>query len=216
MAEHKVGDRVRIRSKEWVDAQEKDSDGGIYKPSLSMARSMLRYAGMNAVITKVGDYGVYTLDIDEGNYAWRDCMFDPGYSEAPLSVENAMRAMLDGEELFDKDGYKWRWDAEHKRFVSDDRKGIVSELAITGLFALGDLRRSAPKRKRLMTLWETLMWASSADSFGWLVRCGGDRWRPPQFYSYHSDTLENYQRARLLPDLSGIDESTIQGFEAEE
>jgi hypothetical protein len=29
-------------------------------------------------------------------------------------------------------------------------------------------------------------------------------------------TIEKYQRARLLPDLSGVDESTIQGFEVEE
>jgi hypothetical protein len=27
---------------------------------------------------------------------------------------------------------------------------------------------------------------------------------------------DRYQRARFLPDLSGIDESTVQGFEAEE
>jgi hypothetical protein len=28
--------------------------------------------------------------------------------------------------------------------------------------------------------------------------------------------IENYQRSRMLPDMSGVDESTIQGFEAEE
>jgi hypothetical protein len=44
----------------------------------------------------------------------------------------------------------------------------------------------------------------------------GDRdWGQPQSRGYNYD-LKNYVRARLLPDLSGVDESTIQGFEVEE
>jgi hypothetical protein len=162
-------------------------------------------------------YAVASLDGKWRGVGFRDWMFDPDYSKGPLSVEDAMRAMLDGEDLFDGNGCKWQWDAEHKRFVSCDRNGIPSEWDIAGLIALGGLCRSAPKRKRTMTFWEVLAWASSADSFGWVVRKSDNGyWSPPQYYRYHSITLEDYQRARLLPDLSGIDESTIQGFEVEE
>jgi hypothetical protein len=48
-----------------------------------------------------------------------------------------------------------------------------------------------------------------------VVRQEGDTWKPPQFFSYNMD-LDEHQRARLLPDLSGVDEDTIQGFEVEE
>jgi hypothetical protein len=67
-----------------------------------------------------------------------------------------------------------------------------------------------------MTRWEILAWANSEASRGWLVRGeGSDTWYVPQFYTY-TDDINGFQRARLLPDLSGIDEDTIQGFEVEE
>jgi hypothetical protein len=36
----------------------------------------------------------------------------------------------------------------------------------------------------------------------------------PQYFSYNDEGAV-YQRAKLLPDHSGVDESTIQGFETE-
>ena len=71
-----------------------------------------------------------------------------------------------------------------------------------------------------MTQLEVMDWAASEKSHGWLVRsepCEATDcfWHPPQYHSYDGN-LASYQRARLLPDLSGIDKSTIQGFEAEE
>jgi hypothetical protein len=69
---------------------------------------------------------------------------------------------------------------------------------------------------RTMTCWEALAWASSEASHGWVVTPEGDEtWFPPQFYSYIGN-IDKYQRARLLPDGSGIDESSICGFEVEE
>jgi hypothetical protein len=76
-------------------------------------------------------------------------------------------------------------------------------------------RRSA-RQKRYMTRFEVLGWASGAESRGWVVRPdprGG--WVAPQCLSYSED-IKDYWRARLLPDCSGVDESTVQGFEAED
>jgi hypothetical protein len=72
-----------------------------------------------------------------------------------------------------------------------------------------------------MTQSEAIDWARSKESWGWLVRrCQNDVWRewryPTEFDYSLLLVLDGYQRARLLPDLSGIDESTVQGFEAEE
>jgi hypothetical protein len=79
-------------------------------------------------------------------------------------------------------------------------------------------RRSFEKRARDMTRWEVLDWANSEASRGWFVKIrGSERWRVPQFYDYDYEfDASKYQRAQLLPDKSGVDESTIQGFEVEE
>jgi hypothetical protein len=66
-----------------------------------------------------------------------------------------------------------------------------------------------------MTRWEVLNWIISEASRGWVVRDSSYAWVPPQFHSY-TVAISDYQRARLLPDLSGVDEDTIQGFEVEE
>jgi hypothetical protein len=65
-----------------------------------------------------------------------------------------------------------------------------------------------------MTRWELLAWANSEASRGWLVSAGGSDWGSPQYFCYNMEE-DRYQRARLLPDLSGIDENTVEGFEIE-
>jgi hypothetical protein len=71
-------------------------------------------------------------------------------------------------------------------------------------------------RTRSMTRWEILSWVNSPASQNWVVRTeGSGNWNQPQYFSY-SLGEDRYQRARLLNNLSGIDESTIQGFEVEE
>jgi hypothetical protein len=83
-------------------------------------------------------------------------------------------------------------------------------------------------RKRPMTRYEILAWASSEESRGWFVniRLKGDDelqgdWQFPMHFKYDNyedtaDDIYEYVRARLRSDLSGIDENTIQGFEVEE
>jgi hypothetical protein len=228
----KAGDSVRIYSKEWVDAQEKDADGDIFRPTENVSTFNFRsfkYAGMVTKICAVSGSNIY-VDIDGGNFCWGEWMFDSGYKPAaePLAAEDAVIAMVQGKEtLYDDKGYEYKWDNEIGRFeVRLDDKAEFQAFRVPKLY------RGSEKRKRPRTRWEILAWANSDESQGWFVRgiYIGDTearacWREWQFpQSFRYDTSEDfpdvgvyeYQRARLLPDLSGIDESTIQGFEVEE
>jgi hypothetical protein len=216
---YKVGDRVRIVSKEWIDAQEKDEDGDIWCcGARPFVQFMFRYAGREAVITRVVDDNTYEIDIDSYRFYWTDKMFDPDYTPAdkPLSPEDAIRAMLEGETLADSDGRDCFWDKEVSSFVCGFSE--VEPEVHTSFWIFKGLCRRPSKRKRNMTRWEILAWVNSEESREWIVRVDqlDDRdWVVPQFPGYNGD-LKSYQRARLLPDNSGVDESTIQGFEVEE
>jgi hypothetical protein len=86
---NKVGDTVRIQSREWIEAQEKikiryidglegncirgreDNHGGLMEPY------HFKYAGRLAKITAFSDtLNYYRLDIDDGQWFWGDWMFD--------------------------------------------------------------------------------------------------------------------------------------------
>ncbi|MDR0586183.1 MAG: hypothetical protein LBG26_02985 [Treponema sp.] len=212
---YKVGDTVRIRSKEWMDAQEKDDDGDILGPSKAkhyISEEMQKYAGKTVKII-IAEVDCYCLYIDEGACFWEDWMFDPDYkADAPLPAEDAIRAMLDGETLHDKDGYRHDFSELRGDFI---RRGTTNG-DVTVISKFSDLYRRPIKHKRPMTRWEILNWVSSEASRGWVVRPeGGDTWSTPQFFNYDMES-DRYQRARLLSDLSGVDESNIQGFEVEE
>jgi hypothetical protein len=195
---YKVGDTVRIRSKEWMEAQEKDVTGSIListESCIEIVPTMQNFAGKLAKIT--GAFNViYRIDVDDQDFNWQDWMFDPDYSEdGPLGAEDAIKAMLNGETLYDREG--------------KPHKFTGAEIAM-----FKSLSRSPPKRKRPMTRWEVLDWIISEASRGWVVNSSGNMWKTPQFYCYDED-LKKYRRARLRPDLSGVDEDTIQGFEVE-
>jgi hypothetical protein len=205
---HKVGDRVQIRSKEWIDNQKKDDDGDIRG---GFVREMFKYAGKVATIVAL-DIDAFSLDIDDGDYCWTEEMFDPDYDPlAPLSAEDAIRAMLEGEVL-QKIAYKVeeKWDGKH--FVYR----VLGEEKWTNKPQGGEFEGLGRKRKvRPWTRWEILAWANSDESRGWVVKHrDADNWISPQCSSYNDETYK-YQRARMLPDHSGIDESTIQGFVVE-
>jgi hypothetical protein len=202
---HKAGDVVRIRSKEWIDAQEKDGDGGIPLPDGYFFSMMMQgyYGRIAKVLRVVNDR--YELDIDDTAHYWSEHTLDPDYNpDELLPAEDAIRAMLAGETLYDEHGLSHSY----------------TDPEIRGFY---NLRRRPPKRKRPMTRWEILAWSNSEASRGWFARIKktngswGD-WKYPMTFDYTctGETDFNYQRARLLPDLSGIDESTIQGFEVEE
>jgi hypothetical protein len=220
MTKHKAGDRVRIRSKEWIEAQERGRYGWISGSGhYCMNEKMFQYAGMIATIIEFcgpkymtgNDIFYYCLNIDRNDpQRWEDWMFDPDYNpDEPLSVEDAVKAMLDGETLYDDEGYEYRWDNEIGRFEARlDSRAEFKAFMVSGFY------RRPKKRKRKMTSSEAVIWAESDESLGWMVKYDG-HWKFPRSLGFSSGT-EFYQRARLLPDLSGIDESTIQGFEVEE
>jgi hypothetical protein len=207
---YKAGDIVRIRSKEWFDR----SESAYSDESISLTSTMRVYAGKTARITKVSG-GCFHISIDPDDYWWASWMFDPDYSpsDEPLPAKDAIRAMLDGETLHDKEGREWRWDEFNCLFGSPGTNDILS--------MFDGLCLRPVKHKRLMTHWEILDWANSDASRGWVVvQCPekpscDTKWNSPQYYGYDGDD-NSYWKARLLPDLSGIDESTIQKLEVEE
>jgi hypothetical protein len=215
---YEVGDVVRIQSKEWFDAQEKNEEGNIYKDNISFVEDMLRYAGKIAKIEKLTVAGYFRLDSDIG-YDWADWMFDPNYdpTREPLPAKDAAQAMLDGETLYDKYGNKYEWRNKHGEFSRFEAGEIPDQVCnFNGLY------RRPVKRKRLMNRWEIMDWANSEASRGWVVFCGSIKpsteanWYSPQYANYSPDYTQRYWKARMLPDLSGIDKSTIQQFEVEE
>jgi hypothetical protein len=214
---HKVGETVRIQSLEWAEKQNKDGDGDMTGPDEAkhwFFTDMMAYCGKTAKVTLVFEDSYYKLDIDKGENMWEDWMLDPDYRpDEPLSPEDAIRAMLDGERLYSEDGTRYWFKDDCFHWESED--GCVGE-QVKQVKQLAGLRRRPEKRKRPWTRWEVLVWVSSEKSHSWIVKRNGDgEWRPPQYYSYGAD-IEDYRRARLLPDLSGVDPDTIQGFEVEE
>jgi hypothetical protein len=220
---YKVGDTVRIRSKEWFDARDKNEEGHIERKGEIFASDMFDYAGQTARIIESFDNGNYYVDITGDKWEWAYWMFEPDYNpfKEPLSARDAIEAMLAGETLYDEDGVEYHFDHEAHCFTAM-KDGEVAERAVRAVAFFDGLYRRPVKHKRTMTRWELLDWANSEASRGWVV-CNYNpttsmtetEWRPPQCPIYDGD-LTKYWKARLLPDLSGIDESTIQGFEVED
>jgi hypothetical protein len=128
--------------------------------------------------------------------------------DKPLSIREAALAMLNGEILVNREGIEQSFD-DSRGFMCGGINGSTTRW-------LDNLYRRPAKRKRIMTKNEAFVWAESEASLGWMVcNIADNKWTFPRFFSYRMCCIENYQRARLLPDLSGIDESTVQGFEIE-
>jgi hypothetical protein len=217
MAKYKVGDTVRIRSKAWIDAQEKDAYGYILAPkgcSMDMLTEQQTHAGEAAEIRSVDADGTYQISTDNEYLWWAGWMFEDSAEPDMLSPEEAARALLNKEILVCNNGFEYRWWFD--RFVFY-KPPLQSSADMRNASVLPNLRRRSAKRKRPMNRWEALSWANSEASRGWVVASQDYAmvWTSPQCFHYDGD-LSDYKRARLLPDLSGVDESTIQGFEVED
>jgi hypothetical protein len=218
---YEVGDKVRIRPKEWFDAQPKTGlIGAIVSPDgtgVVIGVEMFKYAGMEATITGVPQVSAYSLSVDEGFWAWPEWAFDPAYDAMrPLTTEDAIRAMLDGANLYDQNSNRYFYDVSGRtfRYGHYAATGFGRSLDFDGITFYRCLPEQ-PKNTREMTRWEILAWANSEESRGWVVHAEGDeRWYAPQFLSYDMDE-DRYERAKLKANLSGVDESTIRGFEVE-
>jgi len=71
---YKVGDKVKIKSKEWYE-NGKDEDGVVLATRSVFIKDMSRYCGMDAIIEAAAD-GRYLLDIDSMEWHWCDGMFE--------------------------------------------------------------------------------------------------------------------------------------------
>ena len=146
--------------------------------------------------------------------------------EIPLSPREAIIAMLNGEILVRNNGIEEKWNGKDfvYRYPADKSdEWLRSTNGFTPLF------RKPKKNTRPMDTFECFAWVNSTESQGWLVsiktKHDGDwrQWDIPQRFKYDGDEeyktsfdYVSYRRARILPDKSGIDESTIQGFVIEE
>lgn len=71
---YKVGDKVRVKSKEWYD--ENKNERGIIKFSTnSFINEMVEYLGMEVIIDKVFNTS-YSIKEDKGVWSWTDEMFE--------------------------------------------------------------------------------------------------------------------------------------------
>jgi hypothetical protein len=72
MSRFNVGDTVQIRSKDWIERQEKNGSG--IGPAPCFTKDMEEYAGRTGVIRDITDRGYYHLK-DIG-FIWTDWMFE--------------------------------------------------------------------------------------------------------------------------------------------
>lgn len=71
---HKVGDKVRIRSKEWYE-RNKNENGIVVASTVNFNENMSKFLGKEAVITNVYN-GYYTINLTGDLYIWDDYMFE--------------------------------------------------------------------------------------------------------------------------------------------
>lgn len=101
---HKVGDKVRIKSKEWWE-ENKDEFGEI--DSCNFTEMMQHYCGKVATIVDMDNYS-YSIDLDNGSYSWCDGIFEddePQVSETLLKdIANVIKSHNMGIQVSEQDG----------------------------------------------------------------------------------------------------------------
>ena len=71
---YKIGDKVKIKSKEWYE-KEKDENGEVLAAQSVFIKDMSRYCGMYSIIEAAAD-GRYLLDVDFMEWHWSEGMFE--------------------------------------------------------------------------------------------------------------------------------------------
>ena len=71
----KVGDKVRIKSKDWYE-KNRDYSGYIWLQLAVFNYLMAKHCGEIATITEILEDSVYKIDIDKYNFSWTDEMFE--------------------------------------------------------------------------------------------------------------------------------------------
>jgi hypothetical protein len=208
-----------------MDKQTIDSDGDIVlteRRTLISSR-MQKWAGIETIIIGLRkDY--YELNGIPG--LWEDLMFEPVHSPAvPLNPIEAVERMVKGEPSYTEDGGRVLWDGNVNNFLGLQAGDINNDSLSIFNGSFEHLYENLPHlevlKKRDMTRWEVLAWATSEISHGWVVvndskaPADSDYWVSPQYFNYYG-SITNYKRAMLKPDCTGVDESSIQTFEVVE
>ena len=129
---HKVGDTVKIKSIDWFNAQEKDSDGDIYIYSVNnivyFTKDMSNYCSKEAKIEDIRiDDNIYFLDVDKRCYEWTDEMLDENYDFKQLAVG----------ETFDFKGHKLRVEKVQK--TSSCENCFFEKLRLSNVYACDEV-----------------------------------------------------------------------------
>lgn len=102
---YKVGDKVRIKSKEWYE-KNKNASGDILCGGTFFVEDMERYCGETATITSIDK--TYNINIDDNEFNWTDEMFEddePQVSETLLKdIANVIKAHDMGVQVSEQDG----------------------------------------------------------------------------------------------------------------
>ena len=113
---YKVGDKIKIKSIDWFNAQEKDSDGDIPIYSVNnivyFTKDMSNYCSKEAKIEDIRiDDNIYFLDVDKRCYEWTDEMFDETFDFKQLAIG----------EVFDFEGHKLKVEED----INDSCNGCI-------------------------------------------------------------------------------------------
>lgn len=94
---YKVGDKVRIKSKEWYENnKDKDCDGDILCGDVYFMSNMKDYCGKTATITEAKKH--YRIDLDNGRWCWSDELFEDSTldnAEKPHISEQLIKDIAD-------------------------------------------------------------------------------------------------------------------------
>lgn len=140
MTKYKVGDIVTIKSEEWYNSN-KNGCGNISGEKVGFVSHMAEYCGKQSRITEVRRDGTYCLEIDSGQWAWEDYMFEEESITIDISslyakmVEQDLHFIrpLPGKlvcvaDSYHEDGPREDWTIA--RFVKIRAKGISTENGI--------------------------------------------------------------------------------------
>lgn len=84
---HRVGDKVRVKSKEWWNAQPKNESGSVECGADTFNELM---ASMCGKVVEISDVSEETYFIKEYGYNWNDEMFDDSYANEKSIITEEM------------------------------------------------------------------------------------------------------------------------------
>lgn len=105
---YKVGDKVRIKSREWYE-KNKDENDEIKGNAAYFVSDMAIYCGKTATITKINCANcIYHIDLDDDEWEWTDEMFEDETPHASVillkDIANVIKSHNMGVQVTEQDG----------------------------------------------------------------------------------------------------------------